>query len=491
MAQHYAVRANEATERDGEDLGSLKLGIWGMHRGENWVTGEPEAYLDWEEVPEDARPRPVADLLCMTQVRMDERTFNGRLAVTVSAETARSTVEAVRRVHEERVGLCSGDCYVRHEDSFFRLNATPWSDAMLARVGTVGPTDCNGWPDEFSMSGYYRSYDLDDLLTDRSYSLTIEPWEGGHELRSKRVLDWEALPVADRPDLLDDGLCIANAKMTAGVDDGRKWVSAPWDRITAAIQAVDRPLWVRFEDRIWQFETLTVTYQRPGGWNPWRPAWWLEEHGDLSLTWVDVPGSVETGEDFEVTWRIDPVHTDPDGLIRATAVHGDHSVALGHMLDSLWLYGDHTKANDTRNLPANISVTITAPKQAGILYVRATATYDGGMRWTAEEAKVQVVADRTVHTVEIGNTTGRVGPLSEYDPGTVKVAASDAVRWANLDPDGQVHTASWDAGAPEAFDTGDVGPGNASEPIVFDEPGTYAYRCAYHPDTMQGEIVVT
>lgn len=97
----------------------------------------------------------------------------------------------------------------------------------------------------------------------------------------------------------------------------------------------------------------------------------------------------------------------------------------------------------------------------------------------------------TVHTVDIGNTTGRVGPLSEYAPATVEIAAGDAVRWVNLDPVDMTHTAAADAGAPDGFDTGDVGPGNTSDTIVFEETGTYAYRCAYHPDTMQGEIVVT
>lgn len=61
-----------------------------------------------------------------------------------------------------------------------------------------------------------------------------------------------------------------------------------------------------------------------------------------------------------------------------------------------------------------------------------------------------------------------------FQPEEVWVEVGTTVTWEN---DGQVvHTAT---AADDAWDTGDVSPG-ASEQIVFDEEGTYDYRCIYH-----------
>jgi plastocyanin len=70
-----------------------------------------------------------------------------------------------------------------------------------------------------------------------------------------------------------------------------------------------------------------------------------------------------------------------------------------------------------------------------------------------------------------------------FDPEGVEVAVGQEVVWANADD--FTHTAQADA-----FDTGDIAAGAASEPIVFDEPGTYSYFCGIH-NSMTGTITVT
>ena len=71
-----------------------------------------------------------------------------------------------------------------------------------------------------------------------------------------------------------------------------------------------------------------------------------------------------------------------------------------------------------------------------------------------------------------------------FDPATIEVAVGDSITWTN--DDSTAHTATVEGGGP---DTGSLA-GGASGTLTFDEPGTYTYRCAFHPGSMQGEVVV-
>ena len=65
----------------------------------------------------------------------------------------------------------------------------------------------------------------------------------------------------------------------------------------------------------------------------------------------------------------------------------------------------------------------------------------------------------------------------KYVPKVVKVAAGDAVTFANADK--AKHNAQTDSDADRAFNSGDLEQGDSKE-VTFDEAGTYAYYCIYH-----------
>jgi len=72
-----------------------------------------------------------------------------------------------------------------------------------------------------------------------------------------------------------------------------------------------------------------------------------------------------------------------------------------------------------------------------------------------------------------------------FDPQEVEVAAGTEVVWANADD--FAHTAQ---AADDTFDTGEIDAGTSSDPVAFDEPGTYSYFCGIH-NSMTGTITVT
>ena len=72
---------------------------------------------------------------------------------------------------------------------------------------------------------------------------------------------------------------------------------------------------------------------------------------------------------------------------------------------------------------------------------------------------------------------------SQFEPQNIRVAAGETITWTN--DDSVTHTATADNGE---FDSGHLEPGNAFS-HVFEEPGTYDYRCTIHP-TMVGTITV-
>ena len=71
-----------------------------------------------------------------------------------------------------------------------------------------------------------------------------------------------------------------------------------------------------------------------------------------------------------------------------------------------------------------------------------------------------------------------------FSSGNLTVAAGTRVTWTNKDSMG--HTVTSDSGA---FDSGSLANG-ASYSFTFDQAGTFAYHCAFHP-SMTATIVVT
>jgi plastocyanin len=71
-----------------------------------------------------------------------------------------------------------------------------------------------------------------------------------------------------------------------------------------------------------------------------------------------------------------------------------------------------------------------------------------------------------------------------YEPADLTVPAGTTVNFTNEDTTG--HTATSERSG--AFDSGSIGAGESGE-ITLEEPGTFAYYCAFHP-FMKGKITV-
>ncbi|MEO7429642.1 MAG: plastocyanin/azurin family copper-binding protein [Acidimicrobiales bacterium] len=77
-------------------------------------------------------------------------------------------------------------------------------------------------------------------------------------------------------------------------------------------------------------------------------------------------------------------------------------------------------------------------------------------------------------------------PEFKFAPNPVQIAACDSVVWKNTAD--QAHT-STGKGA-QAWSTGNITPGSASEPVLFADAGSFAYICALHP-FMKGAVEVS
>jgi len=71
----------------------------------------------------------------------------------------------------------------------------------------------------------------------------------------------------------------------------------------------------------------------------------------------------------------------------------------------------------------------------------------------------------------------------KFEPARLEIAAGDTVTWSNGDD--ELHAVVSDDGS---FRSGGID-GDATFAHTFEKPGTYAYRCALHPQ-MSGTIVV-
>ena len=84
--------------------------------------------------------------------------------------------------------------------------------------------------------------------------------------------------------------------------------------------------------------------------------------------------------------------------------------------------------------------------------------------------------------------TGEAGAVQildfKYLPETIEVSAGSEVVWTNDDT--TEHTATLDD---NSLDTESIAGEGATGSLTFDEPGTYAYYCLFHP-FMKGQVEV-
>jgi plastocyanin len=84
-----------------------------------------------------------------------------------------------------------------------------------------------------------------------------------------------------------------------------------------------------------------------------------------------------------------------------------------------------------------------------------------------------------------GTVTVAIGDFV-YDPEPVEIHAGDAVVWENTHTQAHTSTGNGDFD----WNTGNIAAGDTSDPVTFDEPGTYSYTCALHP-FMEGTVEVS
>lgn len=151
---------------------------------------------------------------------------------------------------------------------------------------------------------------------------------------------------------------------------------------------------------------------------------------------------------------------------------------------------DHTATSasfDTGTIAPGESATITLdepgshfyacnfhPEMTGTIFVRDE---DGDL----PGATPRVIEATTADTDAGGETVSIVN--FAFDPAELTVPAGTTITWENTDT--TPHTATAENGS---FDTGRIAQ-NASGSATFDQPGTFPYRCEFHPD-MQGTITV-
>lgn len=77
-------------------------------------------------------------------------------------------------------------------------------------------------------------------------------------------------------------------------------------------------------------------------------------------------------------------------------------------------------------------------------------------------------------------------PEFAFAPDPIEIAACDSVVWENTHSQAHTSTGKGD----QVWNTGNVAAGEASEAVLFEEAGSFAYICALHP-FMTGTVEVS
>jgi plastocyanin len=94
-----------------------------------------------------------------------------------------------------------------------------------------------------------------------------------------------------------------------------------------------------------------------------------------------------------------------------------------------------------------------------------------------DEPAPEASGDCKTVTVEI--------PEFAFEPDPIEIAACDSVVWTNAHD--QAHTST--GNADQAWSTGNIAAGESSDPVPFEQAGSFAYICALHP-FMTGTVEV-
>ena len=74
-----------------------------------------------------------------------------------------------------------------------------------------------------------------------------------------------------------------------------------------------------------------------------------------------------------------------------------------------------------------------------------------------------------------------------FDPRKLEIRTGDSVVWTNESKTAHTATSNDDG---KTFDTGEIGPGESSKSVKFENPGEFKYHCKVHGKAMSGTIVV-
>lgn len=201
----------------------------------------------------------------------------------------------------------------------------------------------------------------------------------------------------------------------------------------------------------------------------------------VEVTITEYPEAAEAGSEINITWDV-AITATANGTEGATfdetgIVYSGNATASG---DNVTDWPNSTGQQEDVG-PGTFTATFVAEEE-GTITVRAYAMV-GDHTKMSDEVTILVGANGTGGNNTVTITDGALPQLAAYNPEVLTISAGEAVVWHNEDD--ATHTATGDG-----WDTGDIASGEYSEPIVFDEPGEYTYQCTYHPQTMQGTIVV-
>src|SRR5262245_5730757 len=87
----------------------------------------------------------------------------------------------------------------------------------------------------------------------------------------------------------------------------------------------------------------------------------------------------------------------------------------------------------------------------------------------------------------VATTEVRLPPSYKFEPRAIVVKAGSTVTWTNAD--NFTHSVQFQGGGLPT-DEMVMQPGQETT-FTFDAPGTYPYRCSFHPQNMTGTVTVT
>jgi plastocyanin len=99
--------------------------------------------------------------------------------------------------------------------------------------------------------------------------------------------------------------------------------------------------------------------------------------------------------------------------------------------------------------------------------------------WSAEEKDGTKQSEPKPTSVEMKSIS--------YDPKSVEVPVGGLIVWTNKAFTNHTATSEDDG---KTFDTGEIKPGESSNPVKFDKEGEFTYHCKIHGKTMSGTVVV-